>query len=188
VDLPAPPPAPPPVPPPAPWTCRLTAVVRLCLRHGRPAVLAVVAYAETPVGVYGEALLAELRLPLRVPLRVTVPWIVVDSPASAAAGRRNWGLPKTVTQLDLALGPDAGRQRARVTTPSGELQLAARAVGPTVPVRGAAVLAQPGHDPAGLRFRGRARPAVVRVRGGPSPGAGPGAVLDGVLHLTASCT
>jgi hypothetical protein len=167
--------------PPAPWTCRLTAVVRLGVRGGRPTALAVVAYAETPVGAYGEALLAELRLPLRV----TVPWIVVDSEASAVAGRRSWALPKAVTALDLALDLHRDHQSARAATPSSDLRLAARAVGPALPLLGAAVLAQPGRGPARLRFRGRARAAVVRVSGGPSPGAGPGAVLAGVLRLAA---
>jgi hypothetical protein len=97
--LPRPPAPPDPVTgavPPAPWTCRLTAVVRLGVRERRPTALAVVAYAQTPVGPYGEALLAELRLPLRI----SVPWIVVDSPASAAAGRQ-LALPKAVAQLEL---------------------------------------------------------------------------------------
>jgi hypothetical protein len=174
VDLPAP-------LPPAPWTCRLTAVVRLGLQRRRPTALALVSYADTPVGAYGEALLAELRLPLRI----TVPWIVVDSPASAAAGRRNWGLPKAVAQLELDLGLDQDRSRARVSTPTGDLRTHARAYGPAVPILGAAVLTQPGHGPAGLRVRGRARAAVVRVSGGPAPGAGPGVVLHGVLHLAA---
>jgi hypothetical protein len=164
-----------------PWTCRLTAVVRLGLRGRRGTALAVVAYAETPVGPYGEALLAELRLPLRV----TVPWIVVDSAASAVGGQRHWGLPKAVTDLELELGRDRDLQRARVSTPSGELQLRARAAGPALPVVAAAVLRQPGRGPAGLRVRGRVRPAFVRVSGGPSPGAGPGLVLEGVLRLAA---
>jgi hypothetical protein len=167
--------------PPAPWTCRLTAVVRLGVRAGRPTALAVIAYAETPVGAYGEALLAELRLPLRV----TVPWIVVDSPDSAAAGRQSWGLPKAVTSLDLALDLHGDHQAARVSTPSGDLRLRARAVGPALPVLGAAVLVQPGHGPAPLCFRGRARAAGVGVVGGPSAGAGPGVVLHGVLRLAA---
>jgi hypothetical protein len=146
-------------------------------------VLAVVSYVETPVGAYGEALLAGLRLPLRL----TVPWIVVDNAASAVAGRQHWGLPKAETHLDLHLGPDLDRQQARVRLPAApdDLRLRARAVGPRVPVVGAAVLAQPGRGPAALRFRGRARPALVHVTGGPSAGTGPGAVLDGVLRLAA---
>jgi hypothetical protein len=169
------------VPPPPPWTCRLSAVVRVGLGRRRLTALAVVAYAETPVGPYGEALLAELPLPLRI----TVPWIVVDSAASAAGGRQHWGLPKTETRLDLQLGLDRDSQHARVATTPDDLRLHARALGPRVPVLGAAVLAQPGRGPAVLRFRGRARPALVRVAGGPSAGTGPGAVLDGVLRLTA---
>jgi hypothetical protein len=170
VDLPAP-----------PWTCRLTAVVRLGLRGRRLSALAVVSYAQTPVGPYGEALLAELRLPVRV----TVPWIVVDSAASATAGRQHWGLPKTGTRLDLRLDLDRDEQLARVVTPPADLRLHAQVRGPRVPVACAAVLAQPDRGPAALRFRGRARPAWVRVSGGPSAGTGPGAVLDGVLRLAA---
>ena len=165
-----------------PWTCRLSAVVRLGLRSRRPTGLAVVAYAATPVGPYGEALLAELSLPLRV----TVPWIVVDSAASAAAGRAHWALPKAVAQLDVAVALDLDRPHADVRGQDGvELRLRARAAGPRVPVAGTAVLVQPGRGPAPLRFRGHARPALVRVTGGPSPGSGPGLVLDGVLHLAA---
>jgi hypothetical protein len=167
--------------PPAPWTCRLTTVVRLGVRARRLTALAVVAYAQTPVGPYGEALLAELRLPLRI----SVPWIVVDSPASAAGGRQLWALPKEVTSLDLELALDRDAQRAYVVAPPDALRLSARAVGPAVPVAGAAVLVQPGRGPARLRVRGRTRAAWVRVDGGPSPGAGPGAVLDGVLRLAA---
>lgn len=157
------------------------AFVRLGVRRRRPTALAVVSYAETPVGPYGEALLAELRLPLRI----TVPWIVVDSATSATAGRLHWGLPKTVTGLDLQVGLDRDRQQARVSTAPDDLRLSARASGPTEPVLGAAVLAQPGRGPARLRFRGKARAALVHVDSGPSPGAGPGMVLDGVLRLAA---
>ena len=169
-----------PVPPP-PWTCRLSAVVRLGVRRRRLTALGVVAYADTPVGPYGEVLLAELRLPLRV----TVPWIVVDSAASAAGGRQHWGLHKSVTHLDVDVDLDRDRLRASASTPPDDLRLRARAGGPRVPVAGAAALVQPGRAPAALGFRGRARPAVVRVTGGPSPGTGPGMVLDGVLHLAA---
>jgi hypothetical protein len=166
---------------PPPWTCDLTAVVRLGVRRRRASALAVVAYARTPVGAYGEALLAELRLPLRI----TVPWIVVDSPASAAAGRAHWDLPKTVTSLDLRLGLGQDVQLAEVVAPPDDLRLHARAAGPRVPVRGAAVLVQPGRGPAPLRLRGLARAALVRVTGGPSAGTGPGLVLEGVLQLAA---
>ncbi len=169
--------------PAPPWTCRLSAVVRLGTSRRGPTVLAALAYAQTPVGPYGEALLAELR----PPLRITVPWIVVDSAASVAGGREHWGLPKELAQLEVDVGLDRDRPHARVTLAGGSdgLRLDARAFGPRLPVLGAAVLAQPGRGPARLRFRGRARPAVVRATGGPSAGTGPGAVLDGVLRLAA---
>lgn len=166
---------------PPPWTCRLRAIVRLGIGHGGVTVLAVVAYAETPVGPYGEALLAQVRLPLAV----TVPWIVVDSAASVVAGRRHWGLPKQRACLSIDLdGLDAAVQVPG--SPGDDLHLRAYAWGLTAPVRGAAALHQPERGPAPLRFRGRARPALVRVTGGPAPGAGPGAVLDGVLWLGAA--
>lgn len=164
---------------PAPWTCRLRAVVRLRLDRWHLTALAVVAYEQTPVGPYGEALVARAR----TPLRLTVPWIVVDSAASAAAGRRNWALPKEQAELRVDL---QGRPAtARVALPDGELLLQAHVRGPALPVLGASVLEQPGRAPAPLRFRGRARPALVRVQGGPQPGAGPGALLEGVLRLAA---
>ena len=170
---------PPPPPPPPPWTCRLRAVVRLGLGSGHLTVLAVVAYDSTPVGPYGEALLGQVRLPRRI----TVPWIVVDSAASVAAGRQHWGLPKELVPAVLALGPTS----VVVPMPDGteELRVRARAAGPRLPVRLAAELQQPGRGPAVLRLRGSARPALVRVVGGPAAGTGPGALLDGVLHLGA---
>jgi hypothetical protein len=168
----------PPAPPP--WTCRLRAVVRLGLGGRHVTALAVVAYDATPVGLYGEALLAQVRLPLRL----TVPWIVVDSAASATAGRRNWALPKHEAQLSVEVHDR--RAAARVAgLPDADLLLRARAVGPPLPLRCAAVLEQPGRGPAPLRWRGRARPALVRVDGGPAPGTGPGALLEGVLSLAA---
>ena len=166
---------------PPPWTCRLRAVVRAGVARRSATALAVVAYAATPVGPYGEALLAHVRLPLRI----TVPWIVVDSSASAAAGRRNWGLPKQ--EVDLGVDVRARSAVARVLSgpAGGGLVLTGWALGPSLPVSCAAVLEQPGRRPAPLRFRGRARPAVVRVQGGPAQGAGPGALLEGVLVLAA---
>lgn len=159
-------------------------MVRLGVGRGHLTALAVVAYDETPVGPYGEALLAEAHLPLRV----TVPWIVVDSAASRTAGRQHWGLPKELASVVLAADASSAVVSGVVQEPGpGEepWRVTARAAGPRVPVRVAAVLQQPGRGPAALRFRGRARPAVVRAVGGPSAGAGPGALLDGVLHLDA---
>ncbi|CAA9345260.1 MAG: hypothetical protein AVDCRST_MAG07-2631 [uncultured Frankineae bacterium] len=144
----------------------------------RLTALAVVAYAETPVGPYAEALLAELR----APLRLHVPWIVVDSAASARAGREHWALPKQLASLALDL-PRSGRLVA--PPPVGEVGLTARPLGPWLPLAARALLDQPGRPPARLRFRGRVRPAVVRVSGGPAPGRGPGLELDGVLRLAA---
>src|SRR5919199_6634890 len=71
-----------------PWNCRLRG---LCLitRHGwRPTLLAVVDYARTPVGPYREAFVALAT----GPWSARVPWIIVDDPASAEAGRAWWNL------------------------------------------------------------------------------------------------
>lgn len=166
---------------PPPWTCRLRAVVRPGIGRRHVTALAVIAYDATPVGPYGEALLAHVRLPLSV----TVPWIVVDSAASAAAGRRNWALPKQEADLGVDLRARSAAARMVPGPVGDDLLLHAWGLGPALPVSCAAVLEQPGRGPAPLRFRGRARPAFVRVQGGPAPGAGPGALLDGVLVLAA---
>lgn len=176
--------------PPPPWTCRLRAVVRLRAGRRHLTALACIAYLETPVGPYGEALLAEVGLsPTALgralsPLRVTVPWIVVDSARSLAGGQRHWGLPKQPATFTRETDGQPTVVHAPGTVGDG-LHLQARGVGLGVPVAGAAVLRQPGRGPAPLRFRGRARPALVRATGGPAPGAGPGALLDGVLRLDA---
>jgi hypothetical protein len=172
----------PPMSPPPPWSCRLRAVVRVGLSRGRVTALAVVGYADTPVGPYGEAMLAHVRLPLTI----TVPWMVVDSEGSARAGRAHWGLPKQLAQLELDLDGTS-----HVGPPEPVLHVRARARGPALPVRTRGVLAQPGHGRAPLRFRGRARAALVQVTGTRMPGgpplrAGPGVALDGVLRLGAA--
>ena len=164
---------------PPPWTCRLSALVRLGVGRRHLTALAVVAYADTPVGPYREALLAEVR----PPLRVSVPWIVVDSAASLAAGRQHWALPKQHARLTIDL--DALSAAVQVPDAAGELRVRARAFGPRLPVAGVAVLRQPGRGPAPLLLTGRARPALVRVGGGPARGTGPGVLLDGVLRLRA---
>jgi hypothetical protein len=165
---------------PAPWTCRLRALLRLGFRQGHATALAVVAYADTPVGAYGEALSAELRLPLRV----TVPWIVVDSAASAAAGRHNWGLPKDLASLAIDL--DGLHATVRSTGKPEDLRISARVAGPRVPVLAVARLCQPGHDPAPVLFHGRARAALVAAEGPRAGGGrGPGLLLDGTLRLGA---
>src|SRR5690242_624530 len=97
-------------PPPAPWHCRVDAVV--WWHRAAPAVAAalpgalraaprmpltvaaLVRYADTPVGPYEE--LAACPMLFLDGLRVAghVPFIAVDSAASAEAGRALWALPK----------------------------------------------------------------------------------------------
>lgn len=173
-------------PPPAPWTCRLQALVRFGLGRWHLSALAVIAYADTPVGPYGEALSAEVRLPMRI----TVPWIVVDSAASVAGGRQNWALPKELATLAVDLHALVATVRSEGTrsegTPPEHLHVTGRAYGPRLPVAAVAQLRQPGRAPAPLLFRGRARAALVGVEGGRVPAdRRPGLLLDGVLQLGA---
>src|SRR5215216_1383541 len=65
-----------------PWDCRLRALCLLTREGWRPTALAVVAYGQTPVGPYREALVAFATRPWSA----RVPWIAVDDPASADAG------------------------------------------------------------------------------------------------------
>jgi hypothetical protein len=148
-------------------------------RWGRPAGLAVVDYAATPVGPYREALVGRLT----GPLSGAVPWIVVDSAASAAAGRAHWALPKELGEVRV----DADLTEALVVGVGARVLLRVRAAPVAVPVSVPARLRQPGRSPAPVRFRGRGRPALVEVSGqlplGLGGGARPGVVLDGVLRI-----
>jgi len=180
-----------------PWTCRVRAVVRLArTREGtraraaaRPAGFAVVDYADTPVGPYREALVAVVTRPLSVtrPFAGRVPWMVVDSAPSVAAGRAHWGLPKQLAALDVGPAGTGALTEASVDGGAARVRLWARALGPAVPLVVRAVLRQPERGPAPVRFRGRARLATVELRGelpcGLRPGWLPGLALDGVLVI-----
>jgi hypothetical protein len=145
----------------------------------RSTALAVVAYTATPVGPYREALVGQLI----GPFSGSVPWIVVDDEASAAAGRAHWGLPKQLAALRVADGPT----EASVDAAGAQLHVQARWTGPSLPVAVRGTLRQPGRAPAPLRFRGRFRPALVRLTGAPPcglrVGTRPGALLEGTLVL-----
>jgi hypothetical protein len=167
--------------PPPPWTCRLRAVLAFARAGARPAGFAVAHYLETPVGPYREALVGVVT----GPRSGRVPWMVVDSAPSMAAGRAWWGLPKELADLraDAALG------EAEVDGGGAAVAVRARPRGPAVPVALAVRLRQPGLPPARAHLRGRARPATVVLTGRPPhglrPGSRPGAVLEGTLHLSA---
>lgn len=101
--------------PPAPWSTRLRAVVwwHPATPSGREAMpgptpgatlpltlSALVRYAGTPVGPYGEVLTSPaLRLAPWRPPTGHVPFIAVDSEASVRGGRANWALPKVLSQV-----------------------------------------------------------------------------------------
>src|SRR4051794_10476403 len=112
--------------PPAPWHCRVDAVVwwhraapgaAAALPDALRAaprvplsVAALVRYADTPVGPYRE--LAACPVLFLDDLRVAghVPFIAVDSGASAAAGRALWALPKRLAAFTWP--PSAGSAAA----------------------------------------------------------------------------
>lgn len=189
--LPAGLPDPLPVTPPAPWTCRVRAVLWIqrapsplpssspLAGRVRPwAVGAFVDYLDSPVGPYREVLLGQLVRGTALPV-LHVPFIAVDSPASLAAGREHWLLPKTLARFT---GTSA-------TGDGWQVSAEPRAYGPRVGVRGPL-----GTDQGSGRFttslRGRARLARVTVHTdgltlGPWLGAGvrPGLVAEGTMTV-----
>jgi hypothetical protein len=126
-------------PPPPPWSCRLDAIVwwhragpgaaaalpealTEALRAPRrlPVTLAaVVRYAETPVGPYGELAGSPLLLLDGGRVAGHVPFIAVDSVASADAGRALWALPKVMAAFTWPAGP-LGAAAAEATVRHGE--------------------------------------------------------------------
>ena len=162
-----------------PWDCRLRALCLLTRKGLRPTALAVVAYGQTPVGPYREALVAFATRPWSA----RVPWIVVDDPASADAGRAWWNLPKQLA--DIAMG----EQRVLVRAPDAEFQLTASRLWPAIWFAAPGVLDQPLRGPALVVFTGRLRVAVVMAAGtlpaGVRPGRRLGLVLSGRLRVGA---
>lgn len=115
-----------PAGPPPPWLCRLDAIVwwhrpgpgaAAALPDGLGAarrlpvtLAALVRYAATPVGPYGELAGCPLLLLDGGRMAGHVPFIAVDSAASADGGRALWALPKVMAAFDwpdrpLAAGP-----------------------------------------------------------------------------------
>ena len=138
----------PPDAPPAPWTAHASAIcwwqrpherATDALRAALPAAIiegatplltvgALLAYTDTPVGPYNEALgLVVLRRGPRV--FTHVPFIAVDSPASVVGGRVNWALPKALATFD-------GLPASGAMSASGSdwtIRTTARALGPPLP-------------------------------------------------------
>jgi len=190
--------------PPAPWTVTCDAVLWVTrprrsavhvlhplLRGSRVAAVVggVVRYSATPVGPYAEVFGAVGGLQ-GVGLWGSVPFMAVDSSASLAAGRVNWGLPKTPGAVEGS--PGIGTVTARsVDGPQWRITATPRPFGPAVRVPGRATLRQVADgavlsSPVGAT--GSLRPATVRVAvesDGPltewlRPGRHPGAVATGV--------
>ena len=189
VPLPATTPAP-------PWPCRVQAVVwwhlagpaavaalpaalRACARLplvGAPLVVgAMVRYLDSPVGPYDEVVAAVLHRPLRV----HVPFLAVDSPASLHGGRTHWALPKALGAFRRR--EDGGGGVEGVAQGDG-WRIAATALprGPRLPVLGLLALDQV--DAGGQRrtarvsARGRARPGRVLVQVGTDLAGRPGSI------------
>ncbi len=112
--------------PPAPWHLTGTALgmLHISFSHRQCGVLALVHYDHSPVGPYNELALAVLTR--RGPSVVQMP---VTSPASMIGGRRIWGFPKTLAELNWQ------RNGERITFTAGKRQWRARAVGPQIPLR-----------------------------------------------------
>lgn len=140
-------------------------------------MLAVVDYARTPVGPYREAFVALAT----GPWSARVPWIIVDDPASAEAGRAWWNLPKQLA--DVA----ADIEHAVVRAPDAEFQLTAARLWPVVWLAVPGLLRQPQRGPALVVFTGRLQLARVTATGNPPAGVGPGRrlglLVSGRLHV-----
>lgn len=184
---------------PAPWDARARGVVWVAgpnreavraagvlAREGRvgSVVGAMLDYAETPAGPYRE-LIGGIGLFSTRGVRLTVPFIPVDSPASVVGGRENWAMPKTLAHFD----GDPGRAMSA----EGEgwsVRVEVTAFGPTFPIRASVRVRQPFPDgtirEGKVGASGRARAALVRVRVEAEPSLGgwlrsgrfPGLVLE----------
>lgn len=90
---------------PPPWTLHGHGFISLFppsdeAAHGGLAVTMLVNYAASPVGPYRELVYIPGFFEVGGFVRPRVTRIFVDSEASAAWGRRNWGLPKDVAAFD----------------------------------------------------------------------------------------
>jgi Acetoacetate decarboxylase (ADC) len=153
----------PPASPPAPCAVRAEAVVwwhraapgagghvAPALRGARAlpvTVGAFVSYASSPVGPYHEILACPV-LPLDGPVPTAhVPFIAVDSPASAMGGRVNWALPKTLASFAWSRPADAPA--------AGGLAVEARSAGPVAWSVSARVRRRPRRLPVAVSFCAR---------------------------------
>jgi len=135
-------------PAPAPWRgsarmltwwsrldpARASAVANLLppvLRAARPlaTVGALVSYSDTPVGPYDEVIAGVLLRQGRA-VFAHVPFIAVDSPASAVSGRVNWALPKTLASFD---GEPADGATMTATAGDWKVTATTRTRGPVLP-------------------------------------------------------
>jgi hypothetical protein len=135
-------------PPPAPWELDVEGVV-WADRAWPVAAGGMLRYHDSPVGPYSEVWATPaVRLGRRGP-ELSIPFMAVDSLASLAGGRANWGLPKTLATFTTApLGAAGDDWSVRVVVTS---------VGVRVPLLVAADLVQRGDDGAELRSRARMR-------------------------------
>jgi len=158
--------------PTPPWHCRVRAVV-WCQRAPSPlqssspyagrvrgaAIGAVVDYLESPVGPYREVFVGQLLRGTLLPV-LHVPFIAVDSLASVQGGRRHWLLPKAMADIALDVRDESADGHA--VGDGWSLTVAARAVGPRLPVAGPLSTEQAGAR-ALASLRGRGRLASVQV-------------------------
>ncbi len=170
-----------------PWHCRLEAVIwwhraAPCAATAVPAgvrparrlpvtLAALVRYAETPVGPYGEIAGSPVLFLDGLRPAGHVPFIAVDSEASAAAGRELWALPKLLAELAWPSGPlAAGTARATARAAAGDWSLAVhlRPRRARVPFAVAGRCVQRAPDGARVGFpvaaAGLATPARVRLQ------------------------
>lgn len=154
-----------------PWRCELTAVMWWALRPGTAPQLtvgALVHYTGTPVGPYCEVLAARVSTRHARP-SVTVPFLAVDSPASLAAGRAIWALPKTSASFDGSVAEGAFTAQSEAWS----VRATPQHLAPAVPALLWARLEQrDGHLCVTAPLAGRGRARVGRVDVEASAGAG----------------
>ena len=174
--------------PAPPWPTRVEAVVWwhratpdavLALPPGlhdqvgpRLTVGACLRYLDTPVGPYEEVLAVPVLLRSRG-LRVSIPFIAVDSIASVHGGRAHWGLPKALA----AFTRDGDAVEA--VGEGWRVAAAPRALGPRLPAYGRFAGTQlPGgvERTARSSTRGTARPARVAVQVSSDRAGQPGSI------------
>lgn len=164
--------------PPAPWDCAgeaimwvtrggkasATAIAGSVAHRGPPLAVigGMIAYQDTPVGNYREVLGAVGVMHGRS-LLGSVPFMAVDSIDSLVGGRQNWALPKSLATFT---GDPAGSAMS-ATGPTWSVHARTRAIGPALPTKFAARLAQrwPDGQIRGALLNGRAaiRLALVHV-------------------------